>query len=644
MTVTDIPPSTDSRACAFLGAYLEAALESVPHPPLHVASLGARNELAATPAEYAAPPLGVFLYGRTAMVGPAGAVDGRTSPCHHCLALRWQKLRSLEERNTLEQGVHQPDPGVSPFLFDQSCRLIADVITTLLSMPASRLRTEDHSFPYVYEIELDSGQVRRYPLIADPECARCSVRPADSAEHATIELRSRRKRDPDTFREKSIHDYRLPVEVMANPVCGALGRAALPDIRCTTTAPVTGYMYMRGSQLLHEFFWSGHADTYADSTLLAVFEGLERYAGLHRRGVTDPLIASYREIADRALDPRECGVYADTFYETGRGYYVPFTPDLRMPWVWGYSLRDERPLLVPERIVYYLGQDDSSNFVQECSNGCASGASLEEAILHGLLELIERDAFLLGWYGRAPLTEIDPASCRRRDIRTMIDRVRLAGYDIRLFDNTIDLRVPVVTGAAVRRDGGLGTVSFAAGASPDPESAVAAALCEIASYVPGFEERVTGQYAEATAMADDFFKVTDLHHHPLVFGLPEMRRHTDFLLDSGRPAKPLQEVYAGWNSERPTSTDLLDDLRHCLDILSHRGFDVIVVDQTSSEQRSLGVHTAAVIVPGLIPIDFGWAKQRAPHMPRMRTAFRDAGWRDTELDPSELHLVPHPFP
>lgn len=650
MTVPVADRPTTEQECGYLRGYLDRTLFDDPawtgaRPPLHVAPLGLRNELTAPPpAEAGLRPLAIYRYGRTAIIGPVGAVHGQDSPCATCLAMRWHKLRSMEERNALERGGGQLTPNRPPHTFDAACELVAQVVAGILTMPAERCRTEPHGFPYVYEVELDSGQVHRFPLIADPECPVCSVRPADSPQTSAIPLQSRPKRDADSYRARSIHDYQLPIEAMANPVCGALGRGALPDLRCTTTAPVTGYMFMRGSELLHEFFWSGHGDSYRDSSLLAIFEGLERYAGLHRRGVTDPLVDSYRNIADRALDPSECGLYSEEFYDTQRRHFVRYSPDLKMPWVWGYSLRDEKPILVPERLVYYLGQDDASNFVQECSNGCASGSSFEEAVFHGLMELIERDAFLLGWYGRAPLPEIDTASITRRDLRVMIDRVAMEGYDVRLFDNRIDLRVPVVTGAAVRRDGGLGSVSIAAGASMDPEQAIAGALCEIASYVTTFEERVTGQLDEAQAMAADYHAVTDLHHHPLIYGLPSMLRHTDFLLGQDRPARAVGDLYAGWNRTRPRSLDLLDDLRHCVSILTDRGFDVIVADQTSPEQRSIGVHTAAVIVPGLIPIDFGWSKQRVLHMPRMRTAFRDAGWRDTELDPSELHLVPHPFP
>ena len=60
-------------------------------------------------------------------------------------------------------------------------------------------------------------------------------------------------------------------------------------------------------------------------------------------------------------------------------------------------------------------------------------------------------------------------------------------------------------------------------------------------------------------------------------------------------------------------------------MLADRGFDVIVVDQTRPEQRALGLATASVLVPGLLPIDFGWARQRA--LRHAAAAHRAAGGR-----------------
>ena len=82
----------------------------------------------------------------------------------------------------------------------------------------------------------------------------------------------------------------------------------------------------------------------------------------------------------------------------------------------------------------------------------------------------------------------------------------------------------------------------------------------------------------------------------------------------------------------------------CVRAVAEAGFDVIAVDQTSPMQRDLGLHTACVIVPGLLPIDFGWARQRVLTMPRLRTAHREAGVRDSDLSQEEIHAVPHPYP
>ena len=72
-----------------------------------------------------------------------------------------------------------------------------------------------------------------------------------------------------------------------------------------------------------------------------------------------------------------------------------------MDWVWGYSFLQERPILVPELLAYY-SLSCGEGFVYETSNGCALGGSLEEAIFHAIMEVVERDSFLLTWYARLP--------------------------------------------------------------------------------------------------------------------------------------------------------------------------------------------------------------------------------------------------
>ncbi|MEV7805995.1 TOMM precursor leader peptide-binding protein [Microbispora sp. NPDC088329] len=605
--------------------------------------LGLRDELE-SPSPWTPPGakavLPVYLYDSSAIVGPVADMtpSGPSTPCPRCVAGAWQQLRTEDERDALEEGsgfeMPHPVPFVIPFSVETLC-LVAEV---------ARQRHTDHAgHPYIYDVRLDTGEVRRFPLVSNPDCGLCGVKTPDSPDEAVITLPLSPKRSADSFRGCPSGSYNLSVDAYAAPVVGALGKAARHRLDSTTAAPTIGYVAVRGDGYMHYAFWGGHADNFDESVRLGILEGLERNAGQRPRRIAGSVVGSYRELAGQALDPKECGVYSPEFYRLNP-QYTPYSDDLDVPWVWGYSLRDERPILVPEVMAYYHVNGLRNKFLQECSNGCAAGGSMTEAILYGLLELVERDAFLLTWYGRRTPLRIDPASCDEPATRAMIDRISLSGYDVHLFDARVDLDIPVVVAMGVRRNGGYGTVCFGAGASLDPRQAVDAALCEIASTVPGFAFHAEEEADELRALAANYWLVVSLHDHPRLFGLPEMAPTTAFLTESDAPPLPLAEVYRDWNRVRPRTLDLRDDLRFCVERITDAGMDVVVVNQTSPEQERIGLHTAAVIAPGLLPIDFGWARQRCLRMPRMRSAFRRAGWRTTDLRDDEMNLVPHPFP
>ncbi|WP_316525568.1 TOMM precursor leader peptide-binding protein [Kitasatospora brasiliensis] len=615
----------------------ERAADSATPAP-RVAVLGGTDLLRPEPAEAARrrAEATVHLTAQTVLIGPWGGDPDTPRACGTCLAMRWQRLRSRTEREALETGRASTlaGPGLPP-LPDHA----VDAVWNL-----HRLTTEAGGRPtalsQVSRLDLETLRVQTVPLLAEPLCPTCAAVPDDEP---VLPLVSRPKPDPDRRRLRPADSYDLPETALANPVCGVLGAGTWSDVVSPTTAPVAGSVFMRGYAGLSDVTWSGQANSFRASRALAFLEGLERYAGTHRRSGAPMLTDSYTNLGPAALDPRTCGLYEPRTYRDDP-MLDPFDPDRPIPWVQGWSLRDETPVLVPARLCHYSAGVAADNFVFECSNGCAIGSCLEEAILFGLLELIERDAFLLGWYGNAALPEIDLATGTGPALRAMLDRAALLGYDVHAFDNRVDLAVPVVTALAVRRDGGPGTLAFAAAAGFDPEDTVESAVSEILTYIPHLPGQVRERPAELAAMAEDFDLVRRLPDHAALFGLPQMARHARSYLEPSAPARPAAELYADWAERCPRGSDLRDDLLFCRDELVNAGYDVIVVDQTSPEQRRLGLRTVCTLVPGLLPIDFGWTRQRALGMPRLRTAPRRGGLRATDLADGELRLVPHPFP
>jgi ribosomal protein S12 methylthiotransferase accessory factor len=573
------------------------------------------------------------------ILGPVCRLDGAGGPCPVCLERRWLAIRPSEEQQALRTFQQSLVCGHNPGLTQFALEAIWTVVTFSLNQTTYGGATGEF-----YVLHLDSLQLARYQLVRDSLCPACSTSHADTPEEAVIQLLSRTKKTTSDYRLTKATEYNMPLAGYVNPICGVLGAMSVRDYSNTITTPVTGVIKVKTKFGLHNSYWSGHGNNYRLSMYLGMLEGLERYAGQMPRAKKVSIFDSYENLCPDALNPLDCGLYQPGFYHRNASFYLPFSRERKIPWVWGYSFRTERPILVPEQMVYYLDyRTDHLNFVQECSNGCATGSSLEEAILFGLLELIERDTFLIAWYAKLGLPRIDHRSCQSKETLFMADRIDKLGYDLHLFDMRLDLSPPTVMGVGVRRGKGLGNMLFAAGSGLDPEDAIRAALCEVASYVHDFDVRVKSRQDELRPMIEDYTKVTELQHHGLLYGLPEMASQADFLFRT-QELHSVADLYQGWMEKRPQSLDLRDDLQYCITEVLNRGMDVIVVDQTCAEQERVGVKVACVIAPGLMPMDFGWDRQRVFDLPRLRTVPRTSGFLETNFDLAMSNRAPHPFP
>ncbi|MEU2134660.1 TOMM precursor leader peptide-binding protein [Streptomyces sp. NPDC018352] len=594
----------------------------------------------------------VHLYGDTILVGPAHSTDRTSRPCGACLRRRWTRLRPERERQALESGraYTMTGPG-SPVPAGWHVPAVATAL--------HRLRTEHRPEPGtdgladVLEIDRTSGATSRFSLLADPACPHCARPRDDEPPSAKGFPRPRPLSRPGLTRLRPWHAAPLPVAALANRLCGALGTARANRLSTGINAPVTGQLRLGGSQsertTLYEITWGGHAGSYRESRALGLLEGLERYAGQRPRGRRNALRAAFADLDDAtipeaarpALDPRDTVLHEDGFYEQDHGRpFVPFNPSRELSWVWGHSFARGGPLLVPAQLAYYGPHPLNEQFVLGSSSGCATGGCLEEAALHGLFELVERDAFMVAWYSAATLPEIAPESCAEPQTTAAIDRMAALGYDVRLFDLRLDLPIPVVLCVAQLRTPGPGNLCMSAGVAPEPEDAALAAVREVASYLPGFAERVVSEERELYPLVTDYTALTELDQHGALYGLPEMAQHAPFP-GPRTSSRSLRETFADWSP--PRHDDLRDQLLHYVDLVRTVARDVVVVDQTCPEQRSAQLSTAAVIAPGLVPIDFGWSHQRVLHTERLRTAAWRAGKRPEPLREEEIHRHPHPF-
>ncbi|BFH62591.1 TOMM precursor leader peptide-binding protein [Paenibacillus azoreducens] len=487
----------------------------------------------------------------------------------------------------------------------------------------------------MYLINLRTMKSSLHFFLPDPLCPICGRLPEDDAETARVALQPSLKISVETYRSRSMDELK---DVLAKEYLDArtgLLNGKMIDLVSPFADASINLPLFGGDEAC-----AGRTHSYADSEMTAILEGLERYCGLSPRGKRSVVHDSFINVQDQALDPLRVGVHAKEQYERSGFPFKPFDPERPIDWVWGYSFLQQRPILVPELLAYYSA-GCGHGFVYETSNGCALGGSLEEAIFYGMLEVVERDSFLMTWYARLPLPRLDHRSVQDREMRWMIDRIEaLAGYDVHLYKSTMEHGIPSVWALAKnKKERGVNLIC-AAGAHPDPIRAAKSAIHEVAGMLLTVSEKFEENRQQYERMLLDPYQVRQMEDHSMLYGLKQAEERLDFLLNDDRPMQTFDEAF----EPRDWNADLTDDLKGMLHVFRQLNLEVIVIDQSTPETRRNGLHCVKVLIPGMLPMTFGHHLIRLTGLDRVLRVPAELSYSLKPLSPEQLNPYPHPFP
>ncbi len=322
----------------------------------------------------------------------------------------------------------------------------------------------------------------------------------------------------------------------------------------------------------------------------AVMEFVERFSA-RRIGDEEMIEASYHEVMSHARDPAQFILPSNTHYD----------PDSEIDWVWGYSLTHQEPVMVPANLVflpYVADKPEKQIYGSYDSNGLASGNCIEEAILHGLLEVIERDVRVIMEYNRLAMPDLTIDLADDEPTFHLLRNLKACHIQYWIKDITNDILIPSL-GVFLKGSykNGQETFSYASGTHLNPQIALARALTEAMQLYP--------RCANYEAW---------LNSGPI-----------DYLYKEG----PQRFKFIGTTDF--SSADLKENIEHCVNILKKFNGEVIVVDLSRQELMFPAVR---VCVTNLQPIIY-------PN-PRLSKRFFEVpvkmGYRDHELKAEEIEL------
>ena len=208
----------------------------------------------------------------------------------------------------------------------------------------------------------------------------------------------------------------------------------------------------------------------------AMMEGFERYSA-ERQNSDETIKASLPEISKfgEYIEPKSLNLPKEL---EKKGI-----DDLKLEWSLAHDLISDKEYYIPTNAIFhpYTHENEVASLFKSNTNGLASGNILEESILHGMFEVIERDAWSIFELTHKNYAQIDVESIESNIILDIIDKFESEGIKIKLMDFTADIKIPTIAASAddtITKDAGLLTLGM--GTHLDPEVAILRALTEVA--------------------------------------------------------------------------------------------------------------------------------------------------------------------
>lgn len=612
---------------AFRRAFAAAGIDVAPDAELTVAIADThdRDDLAACAARVAARGgalLVVAANGVQTLIGPLLAGDGARAdaPCIECVRY-WIRLnRPVEALLARHHGTGAtcPPPAASRAAAAAAAALVAATVEQIAVNPAAAERARTR----IVAQRIDMLAAEPHPVRRRPQCPRCG-NPAwmrEQAAHAPrLADHARLARADGGYRTADPQQVFERHASLISPISGAIAYLHPMPKRHAGMRKVyaSGFLVCPAAVPASNRFdriCSGKGRTDEQARASALCEALERFSSVYQGDEATVTGSMEALLADPACDAEPIHVNAlQQFSERqfgAREAINALTRDVRkqvpprftardvIDWTPAWSLVSGKRRVVPLSYCY-AETPDSAQADVACvhnPNGCAAGSTLDEAILQGMLELIERDAVAIWWYNRIPRPGIDLASFEEPYFDALVREYETFGWRLWALDITHDLGVPAV--AALAENPADGRFSIGFGCHLDARIAVQRALTEV------------NQLLDIAADAPHPWDREKLSETGFLYPANDVRRTTG----------------STWP---PIDADTLPAaIAHCVGTIAAAGMDVLVVDKTRPD---IGLSVAQVIAPGLCHF---WPRFGARRLYSVPVAL---GWRDAPCDESALN-------
>jgi len=393
------------------------------------------------------------------------------------------------------------------------------------------------------------------------------------------------------------------------------------------------------TEVLHKnvsMYSYGRTSTYSETKYISILESLERYATAfpHRKKKK-----KFYEGEIEAIDLTLSEVMEMSDYSNMSNY----SKDVPLYYEPVQSLHKRCEVLIPEQLVYYNAHtvSDEKRFIYESSNGSAIGSTEDEASLHAMLELIERDAFLATWYGRIPPVRIEVQTLCSKRIKAYIHSLERKRIKVHIFEISMEIKIPTIWVLLEKIEPKDNEMAFytAASADFDLEEAIERALIEATTAISVFTH--VFDRPDYLKRKKELIKkpkeVSRLEDHLLLYSNRETKKLLEFAL-STQEVNSIANLENTYTNYQGTFASVVRKIEEQLADISQKAYKAVTYNPNLFRASLINVK---YIVPGMLTMTFGHQNKRVVKARVMGAIdYKKKG----EFDESWIQEIPHPFP
>lgn len=333
----------------------------------------------------------------------------------------------------------------------------------------------------------------------------------------------------------------------------------------------------------------GKGVTAAEAEVGALCEAVERFSGT-LQGDEPTVRDTLRGLGAEAVHPNACQLFSERQFRDRERWNAthslfqqvcePFDAGRPVDWTPVWSLTGGTRRMLPTSMLFFSYGTGHEGAPRADSNGNAAGSSLEDAIVQGFLELVERDAVAQWWYNRTRHPAVDLDAFDEPWLTTARDACARLHRRLWVLDLTADFGIPVMAAVSGRTDKAAEDITFGFGAHFDPRLALRRAVTEMSQLLASVADvgPGVGDYPSAESELVSWWTGATTRNQPYLSPDP-----------AESPRAPDSYAYA-------PRTDLREDVETAEALVRAHGMELLVLDQTRPDVE---LPVVKVIVPGM---------------------------------------------